>query len=71
VANGGKLVMGRIVSLEGGRPIVQVPVGPGTTDQTSVHAQQMGALIKAAREYKARQNSESIKALCVAALALD
>lgn len=65
------MVIGRVVSLEGGRPVVAVPVGPAPTDQTSVHAHQMGALIKAARDYKAKPDSQSIKALCTAALALD
>lgn len=66
-----RLVVGRVVSLEGGRPMIAVPPGPEPTGQTSAHAHQVGALIKAARDYKARQNKDTIAALCSAARALE
>lgn len=59
-----QLVIGRVVSMEHGRPTISVPVGPGRRHPTE------DRLLAAARAYRDDPNSATATALKDAAMAL-
>ena len=62
-----RLVIGRVTSLEGGRPVVQSPLTP-----RPANADRIAKLVSAARKFKAfPKDSRARQELLAAALAID